>query len=1101
MCCRAFVLWMEGSSARCYGVNSAMSTVQTSVLVVGKGGSEHALACKLSHSHEVASVYVAPGNGGTLGPQQWGGESYADAARVMPVDLDLKGPGFEDIITFCKRNDVKMVVVGSQESLADGLADALRGQGLLVFGPSKLAAEIESSNLFAEEFAKRHGIPKLTASAGQSPEDHAPQDLDLSILTLTDGTSLTVFPYTIQNFKHALHGDFGPVTDGMGAVAPCTSVSSEMLGQIEQQVVRPTIKGLQSEGRPFVGCLQIELRVTKAGPQVLRFRATFSDLGAQVALPLLDCDLFDLLSGCAAGKLEESLMKVRQDRSVVAVVMTSGGFPGAFQTGHTISGVDRARCVPGTHVFHNCTEPSSGPSTSSALQRNSSNFQKRRSVSGIIEQPCMYSVVTSGGPVLTVAAVGKSITEARERAYVGVRAIDFKDCAYRHDIAAGPQTPHRAPKQPPGAELDLAPLAPTAYPKAAASPARGPAYLSAGVDCAAGAAALAGFEPLMEQTNRKGCRNVTGPEGGLACGRFCDMKELGYKDPVLVSACSNVGTKLKVATMVGKLDTIGIDLVALCVNDVAAQGAEPVAFHNHLATAKLDVKEALSVVQGVAHGCSQAGCTLLDASTAELPGVFSRNSCDMLGFVVGVVERGSLLPKTASMAAGNVLIALPASGLHSNGFSLARSLIRTGGFQYGQAAPFDPTCSLGEGLLKPTRIYAKSVLSLAKQNLLLGAAHIAAGGLSGSLSSLLPESLGASLNADSWELPTALRWFAALGKITCRELASTFNCGLGMVLVVTRENADTVVQELRKLQEEPVVVGELVSREAGKDAVEVDRAMGNWMMLPELGVSLPFPEILSSLQESRGAPRTRTAVLGGRQETSVVQAFTQMMKVPARASELTLLLSVDARSTMMEHAATAGIQASVIGDGRFASSDPGQWLGKKSEFAVEFSEELQRMLEASRVQQLLILSDVDTSLLTQQFLEAWVGNIFLVHHSLLPAFPDSRPLEAAIKSGVCVTGCTVCFATPRAPGSTQTGPQHGPIIAQESTRVTQRDTVDSLRERVVSECELKAIPAAMRLVAEGAVTLHKEDTNKILRDASFIEDSGDEMVDSVGPCK
>jgi amidophosphoribosyltransferase len=567
VCCRAFVLWMEGSTARCYGVNSAMSCVQTSVLVIGKGGAEHALACKLSHSHEVACVYVAPGNGGTLGPQQWGGESYSSAAPVIPVELSLRQPGFDNVIQFCRSNDVKMVVVGSQACLADGLADVLLTAGVQVFGPSKLAAEIESSNSFAEEFAKRHSIPKLTTNGADSQGQH--NELDLSIVTLTDGVSLAVFPYTIQNFKHADQGDSGPVTDGMGAVAPSTAVSQQMLERIEQEIVRPTIKGLQSEGRPFVGCLQVELRITEKGPQVLRFRGTFSDLGAQVALPLLDhnCDLFELLSGCAAGRLEEGLLKVRDNRCVVAVVMTSGGFPGTFQAGYPIAGVDRARCVPGTHVFHNNTDRSSAqnPTTPSA-------FRKRRSVSGILAvEEGAQTLVTAGGPVLTVAAVGKSISEARERAYVGVRAISFKDCAYRHDIAAGPQTPHRAPLAAPS-ELDLAPLSP------AASPARkdkeqGPTYLSAGVDNAAGAAAQSGFEPLMEKTKRAGCRTVEVPEFGPVCGSFCDMKALGYQDPVLVSASSNVGTKLEVAFKAGKHDTIGIDLVALCANDVAAQGA------------------------------------------------------------------------------------------------------------------------------------------------------------------------------------------------------------------------------------------------------------------------------------------------------------------------------------------------------------------------------------------------------------------------------------------------------------------------------------------------------------------------------------------------
>lgn len=605
-------------------------------------------------------------------------------------------------------------------------------------------------------------------------------------------------------------------------------------------------------------------------------------------------------------------------------------------------------------------------------------------------------------------------------------------------------------------------------------------YLSAGVDSAASDAALEGFEPLIEQTKRKGCRTVDVPEQGLLSGRFCDMKELGYKDPIMISGTSNVGTKLKVACGLGKMDTVGIDLVALCVNDIVAQGAEPVAFHNHLATPKLDVQEALNVVKGIAHGCSEAGCALLDASTAELPGVFARNGCNMIGFVVGIVERKALLPKTANMAAGDVLIALPASGLHANGFSLARSVIRTAGMRYEQAAPFDPTRSLGEAFLTPTRIYSKPVLALTKEDLLIGAAHISSGGLTGSLAALLPQALGAHLKTDTWDLPTPLRWLAAVGKIKCADLASTFNCGLGMVFVVSQGNADRVMKLLRDHHEEPVKIGQLVARRPGQDAVEVDGAEGSWLMLPELGVSLPFPEVLSSLQAPRAGTRCRTVVLGGREELSVLSTLIQMLNSPSCASELVAVAGTDAGSKFFTHAKAAGLATTVLGAG-----------------AAEFSAGLQQVMKESQAQQLLILSDADTSLLTREFLEAWVGSALMVHDSLLPAFPEARPVEAALECGVCITGCTVCFALPSSSGSA--GACQGPIIVQESTCVLPGDTVDSLCERLVSECQAKILPSAMQYVAEGAVVLNKKTGKfRLERTSSFIKDSGDEMsVDGV----
>jgi len=547
---------------------------------------------------------------------------------------------------------------------------------------------------------------------------------------------------------------------------------------------------------------------------------------------------------------------------------------------------------------------------------------------------------------------------------------------------------------------------------------------------------------------------------------------LSYKDPVMVSSTSNVGTKLKIAEKVKSLKTVGIDLVALCVNDVVAQGAEPIVFHNHFSTPKLDVQEALHVVEGIAQGCKEAGCALLDATTAELPGVFTRNGCNMVGFAVGMVERNGLLPRTTSMKSGDVLIGLPSAGLHSNGFALARSIIRTAGWQYESPAPFNPTCSLGEALLSPSRIYAKAVLALSKADLLVGAVHITGGGLKGSLLSFLPEALAAHLSADSWELPTVIRWLAAVGKIRTREMATTFNCGLGMVLVVAKDNMERAMKLLREHQEEPVVVGELVNRAFGKDAVELEGAECSWLMLPELGVSLPFPEVLSSLQAPRAGVRTRTVIVGGRQELTVMRSLVQLMSSPACACELVAAVSTDPSSKVLVHAEAAGLPAYSL-----------------AEDAVAFSEGLQRVMEESGAQQILLLSDSKRSLFTRQFLESRLGRVVLVHDSLLPAFPDCSPIEAALAAGVCITGCTVCFALPSSSGST--GVEYGPIIMQESTPVLPGDDLGSLQDRIVMESELKLIPAAMQLVAEGSVVLSKRGGLK--RSASFIKDSGDEM--------
>jgi len=256
---------------------------------------------------------------------------------------------------------------------------------------------------------------------------------------------------------------------------------------------------------------------------------------------------------------------------------------------------------------------------------------------------------------------------------------------------------------------------------------------------------------------------------------------------------------------------------------------------------------------------------------------------------------------------------------------------------------------------------------------------------------------------------------------------------------------------------------------------------------------LPFPEVLSSLQAPRLGARTRTVVLGGREEVTVVRALIQVMSNPACATELVAVASMDAGSTMLAHASGAGIAASVLGNGDFAThghANTGQGAGG----AAKFCKELQQVMVDSCAQQLVILSDVDTTLLTKEFLEAWVGNVLLVHDSLLPSFPGPQPLEAAIQAGVCITGCTVCFALPAVAGSTVAGASYGPIIVQQPTCVLPGDSVQSLHDRVVSECECKVLATAMQLVAEGSVALNRQGKYRLERTSSFIQTSIDDMA-------
>jgi len=315
------------------------------------------------------------------------------------------------------------------------------------------------------------------------------------------------------------------------------------------------------------------------------------------------------------------------------------------------------------------------------------------------------------------------------------------------------------------------------------------AYKDAGVDIAAGEALVEAIKPAAGRTARPGADAALGGFGGVF-----DLKTAGYDDPLLVSGADGVGTKLLVAIETGLHRGVGIDLVAMCANDVLAQGAEPLFFLDYYATSKLEPSMAAEVVEGVADGCVAAGCALIGGETAEMPGVYRPGDYDLAGFCVGAVERGSILPKPAE--AGDVLIGLPSSGPHSNGYSLIRKIVAEAGLDYAAPAPFDSDRSLGEALLEPTRIYVRSVLPLMKAGLIRAGAHITGGGLTENVPRALPAGLAANIDCASIDAPAVFDWLAEAGGLSDAEMARTFNCGVGFVLVVVRENADRVLGAL-----------------------------------------------------------------------------------------------------------------------------------------------------------------------------------------------------------------------------------------------------------------------------------------------------------------
>ncbi|MGO8102778.1 phosphoribosylformylglycinamidine cyclo-ligase [Rhizobium leguminosarum] len=335
-------------------------------------------------------------------------------------------------------------------------------------------------------------------------------------------------------------------------------------------------------------------------------------------------------------------------------------------------------------------------------------------------------------------------------------------------------------------------------------------YSDAGVDIDAGNLLVEKIKPAVRSTRRPGADGEIGGFGGLF-----DLKAAGFTDPVLVAANDGVGTKLKIAIDADYHDTVGIDLVAMCVNDLVVQGAEPLFFLDYFATGKLDPDQGAAIVGGIAAGCREAGCALIGGETAEMPGMYSSGDYDLAGFAVGAAERGKLLP-SGDIAEGDVILGLASSGVHSNGFSLVRKIVELSGLDWDAPAPFAEDKKLGEALLEPTRIYVKPLLKAIRETGAIKAlAHITGGGFPENIPRVLPKHLAAEIDLAAVKVPAVFSWLAKTGGVEAKEMLRTFNCGVGMIAVVAGEDVATVSAALEAEGEKVITLGRMIAREEG----------------------------------------------------------------------------------------------------------------------------------------------------------------------------------------------------------------------------------------------------------------------------------------------
>ncbi|CAE6421366.1 unnamed protein product [Rhizoctonia solani] len=752
------------------------------VLIVGGGGREHALAWRLEKSPRVRKIFIAPGNGGTQ--------------TQKTTNISIEVGDFEGLKQFALENNVF---------------------GIPVFGPSQKAAQMEGSKAFSKDFMRRHNIPTavyrtfkssqfdealkyaktcgfkvvlkasglaagkgvllpqtdveieaglreimLDQAFGSAGDEVVIEECltgpELSVLAFSDGYTVVPLP-AAQDHKRIGEGDTGPNTGGMGAYAPAPVATPDVMSLIMRETLQPTIDGMRNDGFPFVGMLFTGFMLTHSGPKVLEYNVRFGDPETEALMLLLsdDTDLAEVLLACAEHRLDSVKISTRSGVAV-SVILASQGYPGSYPKGKVIT----TGSIPeSTVIFH------AGTST-----KNS-------------------QVVTSGGRVIAVTAYGATLREALDKAYKGVDAVNYEGKTFRRDIA------HRALAPPTGTGLT---------------------YAQAGVSVDAGNALVETIKPYTRQTRRAGADGSLGGFGGVF-----DLKAAGFgemRDPVLVSGTDGVGTKLRIALDSGVHDTVGIDLVAMSVNDLVVQGAEPLYFLDYYGCSKLDVPVASQVIKGISDGCLEAGCALIGGETAEMPGMYHEGryrDYDLAGFAVGVVERHLLLPKP-TIAPGDILLGLPSSGIHSNGFSLVRKIVARAGLSYSSPCPWDSSKTLGASLLTPTKIYIKSLLPAVRASTLKGLAHITGGGFVENIPRVLPRGTAARIDVATYPYPPVFQWLSKKGGVEPLEMARTFNCGIGMVVVVAKED----VQQARELiAGDAYQIGEVVSGE-GVELIGLD---------------------------------------------------------------------------------------------------------------------------------------------------------------------------------------------------------------------------------------------------------------------------------------
>lgn len=754
---------------------------QLSVLILGSGGREHAIAEGLQCSKRLGSLQVAPGNAGT---------------QALNVDLDINSN--LSVVDYCVRNEIDLVIVGPEAPLVAGIADDLTLAGIACFGPSAAAARLEGSKSFARDFAARHGIPGPVCesftdveaalewlddydrpvvvkadglasgkgvvvpetrveteralfsilaerSMGRAGErvllEERLMGEELSLFGIADGS--TVVPVvTAQDHKRVGEGNTGLNTGGMGAFAPVPGISAEQAEELNQQFLVAAVEGMAKDGVPYVGVIYAGIMMTDTGPRLIEYNCRFGDPETQVIVPLIESDLLEMMYSAAHGRLVDSPIKVAKG-SAAAVVVAADGYPT-----DPVSGV----VIPSVEV----------PDDVQLIQAGTCYDGDQ--------------LVSNGGRVLSVVATGDDLAAALGRAYPVVDQLTGNGLFARSDIGW-----RHAPRG-----------------RSVPASVSGSAYNDAGVSLVAAASASARIASAVASTHSDKVLAGHGSFGGVFDASAIKKME----SPLLVASTDGVGTKTILAQALDRWEGVGADIVNHGVNDVLVQGARPLFFLDTVASADLDPEIVGRIVDGMAEACREVGCVLLGGETAEMPDVIAPGAVDIAGTMIGLVEHDQLLP-TDTIAPGHLLVGLASSGLHTNGYSLARKVFS--GMDLDEMLPGGGE-TIGDALLAVHRSYLRPLSFALDAGLADGLIHLTGGGFIDNIPRILPAGCGARIDRSSWTRPVLFNYLIARAGLDEVEAHQILNCGIGILAVV----APDLVEEFQSaVSEETWVVGEI----------------------------------------------------------------------------------------------------------------------------------------------------------------------------------------------------------------------------------------------------------------------------------------------------